>query len=102
MVREFENKVDNTPEMVGCAECVTSNAFSLQEIMRKDWMFKLVGKEHFKLGKAQASCCISIDAVSGFAYEYTIEVSHHLGECIAWVPGKLSQCIKQCTTNHGE
>ena len=36
-------------------------------------MFKLVGREHFKIGKV--SCCISIDAVSGFAYEYTIEVN---------------------------
>ena len=36
-------------------------------------MFKLVGKEHFKIGKA--NCCITIEAVSGFAYEYTIEVN---------------------------
>ena len=37
-------------------------------------MFKLVGKEYFEVGKSRAKCCISIDAVSGFAYEYTIEV----------------------------
>ena len=43
--------------------------------MRKEWMFKLVGKEYFEIGKSKAKCCISIDAVSGFAYEYTIEVS---------------------------
>ena len=42
--------------------------------MRKEWMFKLVGKEYFEVGKSRAKCCISIDAVSGFAYEYTIEV----------------------------
>jgi len=41
--------------------------------MRKDWMFKLVGREHFSLHKAK--CCITIDAVSGFAYEYTLEVN---------------------------
>jgi hypothetical protein len=41
--------------------------------MRKDWMFKLVGKEHFTLHKAK--CCVTIDAVSGFAYEYTLEVN---------------------------
>ena len=40
---------------------------------RKDWMFKLVGKEHFNLGKAK--CTITIEAVSGFAYEYTLEVN---------------------------
>jgi len=36
-------------------------------------MFKLVGKEHFKVGAAK--CTISIDACSGFAYEYTLEVN---------------------------
>lgn len=38
-----------------------------------DWMFKLVGKEHFTVGKAK--CCIAIDAVSGFSYEYTLDVN---------------------------
>ena len=36
-------------------------------------MFKLVGKEHFTVGKAK--CCITIEAVSGFAYEYSLEVN---------------------------
>lgn len=36
-------------------------------------MFKLVGKEHFKVGSAK--CVISIDACSGFAYEYSIDVN---------------------------
>ncbi|XP_060069777.1 fas apoptotic inhibitory molecule 1-like [Ylistrum balloti] len=44
-----------------------------KELMRKDWMFKLVGREKFELGKTK--CCISIEAVSGFAYEYTIFVN---------------------------
>ncbi|KAK6181483.1 hypothetical protein SNE40_009325 [Patella caerulea] len=44
-----------------------------QDIYRQEWMFKLVGKEHFDLGKAKL--VISIDAVSGFAYEYTLEVN---------------------------
>lgn len=44
-----------------------------KEIYREDWMFKLVGKEHFTVGKAK--CTISIDAVSGFAYEYLLEVN---------------------------
>ena len=38
-------------------------------------MFKLVGKEHFTIGKMKVHCCISIDAVSGFAYEYSLEVN---------------------------
>ncbi len=37
-------------------------------------MFKLVGKEYFKVGKSNADCCIAIEAVSGFAYEYSVEV----------------------------
>ena len=36
-------------------------------------MFKLVGREYFEIGKAKA--CIAIEAVSGFAYEYTIEIN---------------------------
>ena len=36
-------------------------------------MFKLVGKEHFNIGKAK--CCISIDATSGFMYDYSMEVN---------------------------
>lgn len=43
------------------------------EIYRSDWMFKLVGREHFTV--ANAKCTLSIDAVSGFAYEYTLEVN---------------------------
>ena len=36
-------------------------------------MFKLVGHESFTIGKAK--CVIEIEAVSGFAYEYTLEVN---------------------------
>ena len=35
-------------------------------------MFKLVGREHFTVSKVK--CAITIDAVSGFAYEYTLDV----------------------------
>ena len=44
-----------------------------QEALRRDWMFKLVGKEYFTIGKA--NCCIAIEAVSGFAYEYSLDVN---------------------------
>ncbi|UJR23683.1 hypothetical protein I4U23_026666 [Adineta vaga] len=43
-----------------------------KETLRRDWLFKLVGKEPFKIGKHQ--CTINIDAISGFAYEYTLDV----------------------------
>lgn len=38
-------------------------------------MFKLVGKETFSVGKAETKATINIDAVSGFAYEYTLEIN---------------------------
>lgn len=45
-----------------------------QEVFRKDWMFKLVGKETFTVGSANTRATIVIEAISGFAYEYTLEV----------------------------
>ncbi|XP_029461164.1 fas apoptotic inhibitory molecule 1 isoform X3 [Rhinatrema bivittatum] len=48
---------------------------SSQEVIRKEWMFKLVGKETFTVGAAQTKGTINIDAVSGFAYEYTLEIN---------------------------
>lgn len=38
-------------------------------------MFKLVGKETFYVGSTEAKATINIDAVSGFAYEYTLEIN---------------------------
>ncbi|XP_034985560.1 fas apoptotic inhibitory molecule 1 isoform X1 [Zootoca vivipara] len=46
-----------------------------KEIMRKEWMFKLVGKETFTVGTSKTKATINIDAVSGFAYEYTLEIN---------------------------
>ena len=43
-----------------------------KEIVRHDWLFKLVGKETFKIGRHD--CTINIEAVSGFAYEYSLNV----------------------------
>ncbi|KAM8855360.1 fas apoptotic inhibitory molecule a isoform 3-T4 [Spinachia spinachia] len=45
-----------------------------KEIVRRDWMFKLVGKETFNVGRSETKATINIDAVSGFAYEYTLEI----------------------------
>ena len=36
-------------------------------------MFKLVGTESFKVGTA--NCVITIDAVDGFMYEYSLQVN---------------------------
>ncbi|EYC29851.1 hypothetical protein Y032_0005g2293 [Ancylostoma ceylanicum] len=43
------------------------------EILRRDWMFKLVGKEPFQLGKMK--CLITVEALGTFAYEYSLEVN---------------------------
>ena len=44
-----------------------------KEILRKNWMFKLVGKIEFAVATAKA--VITIDAISGFAYEYTLIIN---------------------------
>ncbi|XP_032880485.1 fas apoptotic inhibitory molecule 1 isoform X1 [Amblyraja radiata] len=46
-----------------------------KEIIRRDWMFKLVGKETFTVGATKTKATINIDAISGFAYEYTLEIN---------------------------
>lgn len=38
-------------------------------------MFKLVGKETFTVGEANTKATINIEAVSGFAYEYSLDVA---------------------------
>lgn len=37
-------------------------------------MFKLVGKETFTVGSANTRATINIEAVGGFAYEYSLDV----------------------------
>ncbi|KAF1763031.1 hypothetical protein GCK72_011296 [Caenorhabditis remanei] len=44
-----------------------------KEILRRDWMFKLVGKENFKVGDMK--CVINVEALGTFAYEYSLEVN---------------------------
>ena len=47
-----------------------------REVMvKRDWMFKLVGTECFSIGKSKAQCTIKIEPVGGFAYEYSLEVT---------------------------
>ncbi|XP_077967231.1 fas apoptotic inhibitory molecule 1-like [Styela clava] len=45
-----------------------------KEVYRKEWMFKLVGFQDFVVGKQKIKGRISIDACSGFAYEYTLTI----------------------------
>ena len=45
-----------------------------KEVFRKNWMFKLVGRHDFEIGKT-CKAQISIDASSGFAYSYTLYIN---------------------------
>lgn len=38
-------------------------------------MFKLVGKETFTVGVMETKASIHIEAVTGFAYEYTLDIN---------------------------
>ena len=62
-------------------------------------MFKLVGKEHFKVGNAK--CTISIDACSGFAYEYTLEVNGKPLKKFRENQGKIMKCWYFCLGTKG-
>lgn len=62
-----------------CSRCLSvspkaDSMFPQQEVIRKDWLFKLVGKETFTVGSAHTKATIIIEAISGFAYEYTLEI----------------------------
>ncbi|XP_051996957.1 fas apoptotic inhibitory molecule 1-like [Xyrauchen texanus] len=46
-----------------------------KEVLRRDWMLKLVGRETFAVGSSDAKATITIEAISGFAYEYKLEIN---------------------------
>ncbi|KHN81583.1 Fas apoptotic inhibitory molecule 1 [Toxocara canis] len=60
-----------------------------QEVLRKDWMFKLVGKEQFTIGKMK--CVITVEALGTFAYEYSLEVNGKTYEKFREEQSKLLQ-----------
>ncbi|KAM9820397.1 fas apoptotic inhibitory molecule 1-like [Neosynchiropus ocellatus] len=45
------------------------------EVIRRDWMFKLVGKETFTLGDSKTRATIHIEAVGGFSYQYSLDIN---------------------------
>ncbi|XP_046887505.1 fas apoptotic inhibitory molecule b [Hypomesus transpacificus] len=45
-----------------------------EEVVKKDWMFKLVGKETFTVGSFDTRATIHIEALTGFSYEYSLEI----------------------------
>ncbi|XP_072306643.1 fas apoptotic inhibitory molecule 1-like isoform X2 [Eucyclogobius newberryi] len=46
-----------------------------EELLRRDWMFKLVGREAFSFGIPPNKAVILIEAVGGFSYEYSLHVN---------------------------
>ncbi|CAG9540254.1 unnamed protein product [Cercopithifilaria johnstoni] len=44
-----------------------------KEILRRNWMFSLVGKEVFNIGKLK--CVINVEVCGTFLYQYTLEVN---------------------------
>ncbi|TRZ04187.1 hypothetical protein DNTS_011988 [Danionella cerebrum] len=46
-----------------------------KEVLRRDWMFKLVGSESFHVGCTDTKATITIEAITNFSYEYNLEVN---------------------------
>merc|ERR1712168_396850 len=44
------------------------------EILKHDWMFRLVGEEKFNIGAKKVPCRIRIEAIDGFTYTYKLFV----------------------------
>lgn len=44
----------------------------MQEVLRRDWMFKLVGEDTFCID--QSRCIIRVDPAPGFKYEYSLRI----------------------------
>ncbi|KAF0292757.1 Fas apoptotic inhibitory molecule 1 [Amphibalanus amphitrite] len=45
-----------------------------QEIVRRDWMFRLVGSETFEVGRPRVRCTVKIEPCGAFAYQYSLDV----------------------------
>ncbi|MFH4982300.1 hypothetical protein AB6A40_009009 [Gnathostoma spinigerum] len=60
-----------------------------KEIVRRDWMFKLVGKEVFSIGEMKF--VITVEAAGTFAYEYSLEVNGKAYEKFREQQSKLLQ-----------
>ncbi|XP_074652372.1 fas apoptotic inhibitory molecule 1-like isoform X2 [Tubulanus polymorphus] len=79
-----------------------------KEVHRQDWMFKLVGKNAFRVN--DTNCVVHINAVNGFAYEYTLVVGgktlkkfrenmrHNLRTWIATVNGRNTRIVYEKDT----
>ncbi|KAJ8926103.1 hypothetical protein NQ315_009960, partial [Exocentrus adspersus] len=62
-----------------------------QEIIRREWMFKLVGEELFNIGKSQTKCVLHVDPMPHFAFSYSLHVD---GKPLEKFTEKQSQSIR--------
>ncbi|EGT41210.1 hypothetical protein CAEBREN_13191 [Caenorhabditis brenneri] len=69
-----------------------------KEVLRREWMFKLVGKENFNIGKIL--CEISIEAVGTSGYEYTLHVNGKTFEKFKQEQDKKLQSWETTTGGH--
>ena len=67
----------------------------LQEVLRRDWMFKLVGTETFTVGKNKSACSIKIEPVGGFSYEYSLEVKEPPWHCVSAFPSGSWETVQE-------
>ncbi|MCP9257526.1 Fas apoptotic inhibitory molecule 1 [Dirofilaria immitis] len=74
-----------------------------KEILRKNWMFNLVGKEVFNIDKFK--CAINVEALGTFLYDYTLEVNDK-GTMDIWVNGQkmntAGEFLEDSTMTHFE
>nr|CAI5852782.1 unnamed protein product [Callosobruchus analis] len=62
-----------------------------KEIIRKEWVFKLVGDETFEIGKHKTKCVLRVDPLPHFAFSYNLYVE---GKPLEKFTEKQSQNIK--------
>ncbi|VEN37179.1 unnamed protein product [Callosobruchus maculatus] len=62
-----------------------------KEIIRKEWVFKLVGDETFEIGKQKTKCVLRVDPLPHFAFSYSLYVD---GKPLEKFTEKQSQNIR--------
>ncbi|XP_055630258.1 fas apoptotic inhibitory molecule 1 isoform X2 [Toxorhynchites rutilus septentrionalis] len=68
-----------------------------EEIFRRDWMFKLVGEDMFRLEDKR--CIIRVDPLPGFKYSYTLFVD---GESYEQFSESQAKALKTWEVNLGD
>ncbi|CAH1979639.1 unnamed protein product [Acanthoscelides obtectus] len=66
-----------------------------KEIVRKEWVFKLVGDETFEIGNQKTKCVLRVDPLPHFAFRYSLYVD---GKPLEQFTEKQSQNIRSWTT----